>query len=220
MKKIILLLLALLCYNAHSQVITDTILYAWEECDDPIGDPYSQYLNFILDKDTLWIEGDIIANCCGFHFLIYEISTDTILLTRLDTGYLCDCYCLFEINEKIGNCTADSFRIILAELFGYDAIDTLIKKTHVGITHFGQNDMVATCIPNPFSEKTTLTIPFDGFNNHTIVIFDCSGKIVRIMNNIQTNNLVIERGDLMNGVYYFQIFTYEKFLYSGKLIVK
>ncbi|MBN1184884.1 MAG: T9SS type A sorting domain-containing protein [Bacteroidales bacterium] len=220
MKKIILLLYALLCYNAQSQVITDTILYAWEECDTPTGNP--QDINFLLDNDSLWIRGNIITNCCGVHFLIYKIFTDTIILTRLDTGYLCDCKCLFKLDMKIGKCSADSFRVILTEYYGHYAIDTLIKKNQVGITYFGQNDMVSSCIPNPFSKNATIHFPNPKSENYSFILFDYTGIKVRIINNITSGKLVIEKGNLEKGLYFYQIVNSnnEGKIYTGKIIIK
>ncbi|MBL7826782.1 MAG: T9SS type A sorting domain-containing protein [Saprospiraceae bacterium] len=71
-------------------------------------------------------------------------------------------------------------------------------------------------IPNPFAEKTTLTIEGITLNNAQLTLFDNQGKLVRNAP-MNGNQIVIERQSLTPGMYFFQITHNGKVVCSGKL---
>ena len=126
MRKIILFFMVFVYLSAYSQV-SDTILFSNHRCTEPLDISDSQSMYLQLENDTLTISGKIISNCCGTHFLKYEIFEDSILLTRIDTGNLCDCYCLQDIVIKIGGCTLSNYNVKLHEYSGNDGIETIVS---------------------------------------------------------------------------------------------
>jgi hypothetical protein len=76
--------------------------------------------------------------------------------------------------------------------------------------------------PNPFSDRTTLTIGNSNLRitNYELRITDVMGKVVRSYNSnaLQNHQIVIERGDLKAGIYFVEM-RGEK-VYRGKLIVE
>jgi hypothetical protein len=142
MKKIVFIMSFIICFSAYSQE-TDTVLYSNNECVEPISDSDLQSISIQLKDDTLTITGKITANCCGTHFLKYELFEDLVYLSRLDTGNLCDCYCLHEINIKIGGCTSSFYTIKLDEYSGNDGLDTLLFSMN-NLYSQGYQKLVAT----------------------------------------------------------------------------
>ena len=74
--------------------------------------------------------------------------------------------------------------------------------------------------PNPFVDNTTVyissTIPLTGA---AIYLYDVLGKRVKIISNITTNEIVIERNNLSAGMYFYTFINNNRQISSGKLIV-
>jgi hypothetical protein len=77
-----------------------------------------------------------------------------------------------------------------------------------------------TVSPNPFSNSATIK-----FSNHEniitrIVIYNVLGEMVESIDNITSDNVVIERKNLVPGLYYFQIIEKNNICGSGKFIIE
>lgn len=74
--------------------------------------------------------------------------------------------------------------------------------------------------PNPFNNYTTLEFKNSNKENHNLTIYDYQGKIVQTINNITTDKIIIERNELVNGLYLFKLNADEKLIAKGKLIIE
>ena len=74
--------------------------------------------------------------------------------------------------------------------------------------------------PNPMIERTALR--FDNPNNETfdMVITNLTGQVVRTQNNINTDFVNIERGEMTSGVYFITLRNVEGATITEKLIVQ
>jgi hypothetical protein len=59
--------------------------------------------------------------------------------------------------------------------------------------------------PNPTKESTTITFTNSKRIAHQLTIFDASGRIVKTINNITSNQVVIEKDNLNSGLYFIQL---------------
>jgi hypothetical protein len=218
MKKLVCYLMLLVCYSAYSQE-TDTIMYSDIECNEPISTSETQSVSIQLKNDTLTLSGKIIANCCGTHFLKYEVFEDIVNFTRIDTGNLCDCYCLHDIVINIGGCTSGFYNVKLHEYSGNDGIDTLIQANQTGINNIN-NEKKTKIYPNPFNESTTISFSNPNLDCFTFKMFDCSGSLIKTINSLNSNSFQLQRGNLNIGFYYFYLCNSDKIYYSGKLLIK
>jgi len=74
--------------------------------------------------------------------------------------------------------------------------------------------------PNPFSFQTTFTSDVE-LGNTSLKIYDVSGKeVMRSAIPSGTKNFIIHRGNLLSGLYFYQIISETKIIASGKLIVE
>ncbi len=71
--------------------------------------------------------------------------------------------------------------------------------------------------PNPFYESTTLLIARHDVEPMTITLSDLNGKVVRMYQNIRSDSVTFERGDLPSGVYLYSV-QYGKGVVSGKVV--
>lgn len=208
----------LVCYSVYSQE-TDTIMYSDIECNESIGASETQSVSIQLNNDTLTLSGKIIANCCGTHFLEYEVFEGSVYFNRIDTGNLCDCYCLHDIFIRIGGCTSSFYNIKLLEYSGNDGIDTLVNANHTGIDNI-KNGKKTEIFPNPFNEVATVTFSNPNLDCFTFKMFDCSGSLIKTIYNLNSNSFQLYREDLNAGFYYFNLYNSDKIYYSGKLLIQ
>lgn len=218
MKRLLFYSILLVCYSAYSQQ-TDTIMYSDIECNEPIGGSEKQSISIKLENDTIVLVGKIIANCCGTHLIKYEVFEDSIYFTRIDTGNLCDCYCLHDINIKIGDCTSNFYNVKLIELSGNDGIDTLINAQQTGI-NIPSIEKKTKISPNPFSESTIISFSNPDFNSYTFKMFNSSGSMIKMIKNISTDSFQLQKENLNSGFYYFYLYSSGKTYYSGKLLIQ
>jgi len=89
-----------------------------------------------------------------------------------------------------------------------------------GISEQTQSASV-TVYPNPFTDNTTFVISDDLQNGtYTFEITDVLGKKVNEIKNISDKQFSISRNDLQNGIYFYKIYSTEKIIGAGKLIIK
>jgi hypothetical protein len=72
--------------------------------------------------------------------------------------------------------------------------------------------------PNPFNESTFLNFVNPEGYAYTLYIMDLSGKICHIVDNINTSEYLLERGDLNQGFYFIELRGPN--IYRGKIIVE
>ncbi len=74
--------------------------------------------------------------------------------------------------------------------------------------------------PNPTNNKST--IEFNNFlqKNHTLKLYDIQGRIVKTIDNITSDIIIIDTDNLIDGLYFFQLNTNKEVRFTGKLIVK
>jgi len=83
--------------------------------------------------------------------------------------------------------------------------------------HDGTFDQIMT-YPNPFGESTTIMFNNPEGNIFTLYITDLSGKLCRIVNDINTSEYVLERKNLEKGIYFLELTGPRT--YRGKIIIE
>lgn len=94
------------------------------------------------------------------------------------------------------------------------------SKIVTGIDTHKQTGNIARAFPNPFHQSATVEINDGKLHNVELKVIDIFGRTVISILNIQTNVTSINRENLINGIYFFQLIEEEKIIASGKLIIK
>ncbi len=89
-------------------------------------------------------------------------------------------------------------------------------------TGINVNDISSSILlyPNPTNQNTTLKFQNSEHNNYTLTLYDTRGNLVQTRNNITTDKVEIERKNLTNGVYFFQLRTDNQVVGTGKLTIE
>jgi uncharacterized delta-60 repeat protein len=105
---------------------------------------------------------------------------------------------------------------------GKKDIVTIKYNSPVGINELANENQISV-YPNPFSNSATVLIQsLNSFNNQKIafIMYDLLGKEVSRIDNIQSNEFIITKGELSNGLYLFKIFQNNLIIGSGKIDIK
>jgi PKD repeat protein len=104
------------------------------------------------------------------------------------------------------------------------SIDTNTKENYITVnlaTAIGDLEDDPTKIqiyPNPLVHKSNVIFPNKTNQKYRLVVVDASGRVVRIIENITGNNVIINREQLKPGIHIINL-SGEK-IYKGKLLVK
>ncbi len=79
------------------------------------------------------------------------------------------------------------------------------------------NPIKTTLSPNPFSDKTMLTIAGNS-SNASLNIYDIQGQKIRSIAVENNKQITIERNELPSGIYFYQLTDDKNTLATGKLI--
>jgi len=92
--------------------------------------------------------------------------------------------------------------------------------SHVGVDELANGGVDLSVFPNPFSDYTTMRV-VNRFNTSiSATITDVTGKTVRNLGTITTNEVVINRRDLSPGMYFVQVMDSQRVLNRQRLIVQ
>ncbi len=90
--------------------------------------------------------------------------------------------------------------------------------------YVGQHEIINTALlivyPNPFTKTTTLQFNNPNSANHSIIIYDMLGKVIRTINNVNSERVEIDRASLVNGAYFVELRNDFKTVATRKLIIE
>lgn len=205
----------------------------------PKGQPAS-IINNVIKLNKIGIK-DSVRYCL---IMYNEIENDSIgiILTDTTSRITCNKICNnyinnFEyygkLNTTIANnywCTLDSSSTKLLIFDGYNIptyglakfmpIDTSCYKT-LGLKELKQHQQTTTKLyPNPFSNTATLVFENPQNNNHQFSVFNTMGQLVMSIENIKGTKVLIDRQELQNGLYFYQLRNEEGVIGSGKMMIE
>jgi hypothetical protein len=101
-----------------------------------------------------------------------------------------------------------------------NTVSNEIVDLTTGIETTSTNNVVKV-YPNPFSDNTTFEIQSDKLNEiYSFEMTDVLGKSVVMMNGISLKKFTVSRNDLQTGIYFYKIYSSERLIGIGKLIIK
>ncbi len=72
--------------------------------------------------------------------------------------------------------------------------------------------------PNPFTSKTTIEFSNPNNESYKLIITDVTGKVMKVVENIQTSKVEIEKGNLSSGFYLIEL--RGERIYRGRVVIE
>jgi hypothetical protein len=89
-----------------------------------------------------------------------------------------------------------------------------------GITDLTETENKTQLYPNPFSTSANLVIdPYVQVMNGELNIYDINGRIVNVINTGDSHFITVEKNNLKNGMYFYQLTSDKKLLGKGRFII-
>ncbi|MBL0019950.1 MAG: T9SS type A sorting domain-containing protein [Bacteroidetes bacterium] len=82
------------------------------------------------------------------------------------------------------------------------------------------NEMALNIFPNPFTESTTLQFANPRGLRHVLTVSNMTGQVVQEITEIVGDHILLERGELPSGLYFFVLKSADGHAGTGKLLVK
>ena len=131
------------------------------------------------------------------------------------------------INIKTSNATGTAYNNIVCNnntatnagqgLTNIQTVNCTSSCLNLGLANNPSNS-IFKYYPNPFNDATTITSSLE-LQNATITIFNISGQEIHKIRNINGNIFTINRDNISNGVYFFQISNDSKIIATEKIII-
>jgi hypothetical protein len=106
-----------------------------------------------------------------------------------------------------------------AFISGFDYSNGLIQCNQSSISE-NRISALPAIYPNPFSRCATLEFNNPDHKAYLLDVYDIFGQLVLTINNITTEEVKLERTNLINGLYFFQLRSCNQIVVSGKFIIE
>lgn len=98
------------------------------------------------------------------------------------------------------------------------SFSNIVSNIFEGIAHTQIFAFELSIYPNPFTNKTTIKFSNPENKSYKLVITDVTGKIVKVIENINTGKVEIKKGNLSSGFYMIELIG-EK-VFRGRMIIE
>ena len=146
-----------------------------------------------------------IVSGTNYFWLVYDITSSATACDSLDAA----CYTAYLTD---GTHTPD-----VTHPPGY----ALIAPCITGINDdFQKNSSSISVFPNPSSQSTTLKFENPFHLTYTLKLYNSKGRLTKVIDNIITGEVLIERKYLSEGLYLFQLSNDKNQITVGKLMIE
>lgn len=96
---------------------------------------------------------------------------------------------------------------------------TITVTSCLGINNVSSLGSEVLIYPNPFSSSATVVFKGSLSENVVLYIYDFFGHLVKVIRADSVDKMIIERGNLVPGLYFFEVNTKSKEIFKGKLVI-
>ncbi|MBW8060754.1 MAG: T9SS type A sorting domain-containing protein, partial [Solirubrobacterales bacterium] len=118
--------------------------------------------------------------------------------------------------------TSDDEMMIMIPMFVTDTTGLANAEPYIPPTGIENSVLEVQAIkvyPNPFTGNATFMLPKNEQGNFILRLYNVFGEEVKQIGNIKSEKIILQRGNLSSGVYFYQVATNNKLAGSGKLII-
>ena len=89
------------------------------------------------------------------------------------------------------------------------------------VSELETSNAVVSVYPNPFSDNTTFVIQSEKMNElYSFEMLDVLGKVVKSVNGISGKQFQVSRNGLETGIYFYKIYSAERIIGMGKVVIR
>ncbi len=96
---------------------------------------------------------------------------------------------------------------------------TITVTNCLGINSMSSIDSEVLIYPNPFSSFASVLFKGSLSDNAVLYIYDLFGHLVKVIRADSADKMIIDRGNLVPGLYFFELNTKFKEIFKGKLVI-
>jgi hypothetical protein len=123
------------------------------------------------------------------------------------------------INDTITNLCANTYSLTITDNNGCVSTDTVNISIATEIKDLNSSSPFLL-YPNPTNQFATLEFKNPIKQNCTLTLYDLRGQLLRTMQNITTEKVVIEKQNLVGGLYFFKLCTGTQIIATGKFTIE
>jgi hypothetical protein len=90
----------------------------------------------------------------------------------------------------------------------------------IGINEQSTKNAFVSVAPNPFNNETTLSFHDVQLNHASLEVYDVLGNKVRVMNDLNGDNVIFNRDGLSDGIYFYNLVNGNEVIATGKLSIQ
>ena len=98
--------------------------------------------------------------------------------------------------------------------------DISVSGGSLGVAASQEKNSYCSIFPNPIRDFAAISFKNQKNENYTLKIFNGQGQLVKTICNIISNQVILDRKNLANGLYYFQLLSSNQSIYSGRFIIE
>ncbi|MCK6649602.1 MAG: T9SS type A sorting domain-containing protein [Bacteroidia bacterium] len=208
-----------LTYTVHFQNTGNAVAYNIYVIDTLDSDVEAASLQILGSTHTMvpqWIGANIVR--FNFNNINLADSTSNEPLSHGAFSYKVNLNNALPVGTQIKN-TAHIYFDSNPAIVTNTTLNTIAATTGISDKMDETNGLIV--FPNPFSDVTTFTIrSYNAKELYSFELYDVLGKQVKVESNISSQQFNINRSSLENGMYFYKVYSTERQLATGKLIVK
>jgi hypothetical protein len=204
---------------ARDSYVNDTTEYLVVDLSLQLGD------SFLFDNADNWLDTLVIVDSVyflnnlkhiRFNYKIRNYGSKPKLLFIEGTGS----------NVGFFNWENDNFidYLLCAYKDGVQSYSNQLFNGNCQFNYGGLSEKLNTVnyniYPNPFNSSATFSLDIPALQSYQLILYNIWGKPVRTIEHINTSDLVIRKQDLPNGPYFFSVYSEEKVIVTGKLLIE
>jgi len=114
---------------------------------------------------------------------------------------------------------------VIAGSHGYGMGDQdkgyIVKTGHtLSTVNVEESAEIISVFPNPFQTETIISIDEGNYNELQLEVYDALGRSINVVYSEETKRIVLSKGNLEAGVYWFRLLGDDKVVGTGKLVVQ
>jgi hypothetical protein len=125
----------------------------------------------------------------------------------------------YAVTWAIDSSTGNSLDTLFA---AHDTVLSFFRNGYtmpVGLNEM-QNEIKSYVYPNPFSNQTSIYFDNPSGETFTLIIYDVLGKEIKVMNELSRQPVILEKGNINPGLYFYNIYSHSGKEVSGKIIIR